>query len=219
MQDVKQCKTCKEIKNVNEFYLFSNGIRSYTHSNCKECHKKYSREKSKIWRLNNKDDLKQYCEENKEKFKQYHKEYYQENKEKLKQYYKKYYRKNKDKVLSQNTKKCYNCKEIKTLDNFYCSKKEKIFRSLCKECDKKISKKYYQDKKQKNNQCVSVNLQSYSDYKPIHQQGITCTIGLIQDYKPIYQQGISCTNGLIPKEKTKKSIFHTVKNIITKMFF
>jgi hypothetical protein len=244
MQDVKQCKVCKEIKNINEFYLVN---KKYSHGCCKECYKKYSREKNKIWRLNNKDKRKKYNKEyyqqNKEKIKQYKKEYFFKNKQYYQEYSRKYRQeqKNKNQTLLQNTKKCPNCKEIKTLDNFYCSKKEKKFRSWCKECYKKISKKYYQENREKINQYQKkyykehnkkyyieynkkyrkenrekINQYQKKYYKNKKQKKLQFVNENLQNYndnQQIVLQDLICNNNLI-----SKSIFDIAKDIFSNIF-
>jgi len=92
-----------------------------------------------------KEDLKQYYLDNKEKLKQYYKQYRLDNKEKLKQYYEQYYLDNKEKI-NETSKKC-------RLDN-----KEKIkeynrqYRLDNKEKKKQYDKQYRLDNKEKKKQ-------------------------------------------------------------------
>jgi hypothetical protein len=83
----KICTKCAKRKNINDFYMWSNG-KPYPH--CKKCHadiaKKYRQEnKNKV-----KATRRKYEEKNKEKIKDYKKKYQQKNKERLKKKHREY---------------------------------------------------------------------------------------------------------------------------------
>jgi hypothetical protein len=95
--DDKKCIKCNQIKQLNEYYLNSNG---YYQSKCKVCDFEYRKSK----RVNNPTIYKDYntqyrknnpnypenWKKNNPEYKKYAKQYYIENKEYFKQYYKQY---------------------------------------------------------------------------------------------------------------------------------
>ena len=93
----KICSKCGVEKDVEEFHK-DNLNKDGLHSDCKLCRKKY--------RENNKDKLKQYYIDNKEKIIQYQKQYRENNKDKLKQYQKQH----KERILERRKKYYKNVK-------------------------------------------------------------------------------------------------------------
>jgi hypothetical protein len=89
MNTLKQCKTCKEIKNISLFAKHSS-TKDRLQQSCKECDNARNRE----WYKRNKEYKLEYCkeyrEENKEVVTERGKKYYQNNREKVLQYQKNY---------------------------------------------------------------------------------------------------------------------------------
>jgi len=118
----KQCSKCKEIKHIKDFYK-KKGSKLGVHSLCKECQKElmkryYKNNKEKIkercrqWAKNNTDKIKKshlpWVKNNIEKLKKYQREYRQSNKEKLKEYARKYYKNNEEKYAKWDRQKRLN---------------------------------------------------------------------------------------------------------------
>ena len=118
----KQCSKCKEIKPIRDFYK-KKGSKLRLHSLCKECQKElmkryYKNNKEKIkersmkWYKNNTYKIKKshllWVKNNIEKLKKYQKEYRQSNPEKLKEYSRKYYKNNEEKYAKWSRQKRLN---------------------------------------------------------------------------------------------------------------
>ena len=103
----KQCSKCKSIKPISEIY---------TNGYCKICHSVYR----KAQYNNNKKQIKDYNEKNKEKIVSYHKEYYANNKKLLNQKYlerrKQYYYDNKETKLAKQ--KEYKKRNVERYKNY-----------------------------------------------------------------------------------------------------
>ena len=146
--NVKICKKCGiEKPSTSEYYPKSKTSKDGVQNTCKECVK----ERTKKWRLENKDRLNQYkqkwyednrdyvkekrkiyYEQNREKISEYQKEYqkeyqaqyYDKNKDKLKEYKKDYYQNNKDKLKEYQFQ--YYDKNKDKLKDYYQKNKDKL---------------------------------------------------------------------------------------------
>ena len=96
---MKMCAACKKelpIENFSKDNTRKNGIKSY----CKTCNK----ERVKIYASNNREKRHQYNKENKEQIKEYNKDYYGKNKDNFQNNYKYYLKNNPQFRIAHNTR-------------------------------------------------------------------------------------------------------------------
>lgn len=118
---IKQCSSCKSIKNIDQFYVNTTRIDGYRNQciDCGSSYQKnnkdnikiiqkqwYQKNKEKVslqrkeYRKNNIDKINTYKENNKVSFQEYNKNYWKENKEELNIKQKIYYEQNKEQLNS-----------------------------------------------------------------------------------------------------------------------
>ena len=108
----KKCKSCGEVKPIEEFYSH---VRGYRESYCKVCNNKRS---------------KKYREANKQKIAELGRKYYAANKERITEKAKKYREANKQKIAESRKKKyeSYKVKHIGYIREYYKANKEKFIK-------------------------------------------------------------------------------------------
>lgn len=106
---MKKCSKCQQLKEYIGFCKNKRYIDGY-HDTCKVCRKVYN--------IKNKEKIKQYYNNTKEKQTLQYKQYYKNNKDIIKQYIKQYYNNNKEKIKQTHIKYNQNPKiKEKHLDN------------------------------------------------------------------------------------------------------
>ena len=126
----KRCPKCEEIKSIDNFSKCKSrkdGLKIYCKSCASVVKKKYDKE--------NRDNIKKYREDNKEKYKEYFDKYYQENKEKLKEKSKENYFNNKEEKLEY-------VKEYNRLNEEKIKKRRKEYRENNKDIVKERESQY-----------------------------------------------------------------------------
>lgn len=107
---MRKCKICKKYKSDDDFYPYTK--QSSKRNTCKEC----ERERSRLWRINNKNKFKKYCAEhytkNKEQIKERHREYYKKNRKTILQNKKEYRKNNAEKCRTSVNRHYRNNKEV-----------------------------------------------------------------------------------------------------------
>ena len=116
--------------------------------------------KRDAFRLLNKEKIKEYRENNKEKFKEYYEKYYENNKEKFKEYQKKFRENNREKILEEKKNYRENNKEEinEKSKKYYQDNKDKILERLkgkieCPICKSLITKRHL-SRHQKSKKCI-----------------------------------------------------------------
>lgn len=144
--NVKICKKCGiEKPSTSEYYPKSKTSKDGVENTCKECVK----ERTKKWRLENKDRLSQYnqkwYEDNRDYVKERHKIYYEQNREKISEYRKDYYQNNKELELKRNSEyRKKNYKKVKEMvSKWKIENREKY---------NKYQREWYQDNIEKERQ-------------------------------------------------------------------
>jgi hypothetical protein len=122
---MKICKGCDTTKNFSEFNKNKKMKDGYL-NHCKECLFIKHKEKRSDAYFKNKEKIKIYLENNKEKIKErnkkYHKTYYKEKREEIIEYQKEYYEKNKD--VKKEYDKEYRIKNRKNRSIYHRNRKE-----------------------------------------------------------------------------------------------
>jgi len=111
---MKTCSKCKIVKHIDDFHKDKSSKDGHKYK-CKECTKIGKYELNKLYRLNNKEILREksiiYRENNVEKLKERSKNYYSKNKNIIKEKSKNYYSNNKEKKIEYQKKYQQNNKE------------------------------------------------------------------------------------------------------------
>lgn len=94
---MKKCSTCKLIKPLNEFNKCKSN-KDLHHDVCKMCRK--------LWYIKNKDKIKKYCFNNKDRRSKNFKRYREEHKKELAEYNKKYKKEHQEELTEYNKKYC-----------------------------------------------------------------------------------------------------------------
>lgn len=95
--EMKICPGCgKELPATTEYFTVDKKTKSGLRPRCKECDRQY--------RLENKDRIKKYYEENKEALVEYSRKYREENRGRIKKHKRKYCEKNKERMKKYNRK-------------------------------------------------------------------------------------------------------------------
>ncbi len=137
-----QCRFCDNYTKDKTYYYYNHLHSHNTPDNvcklseeelklCEYYHSKVTQAKLKYCQ-NNKDKIKDYLENNKDILAQKRKEYYQNNKELKKQQVKEYYQNNKDKITQKNKEYRQNNKDIlaQKRKEYYQNNKDKIAQKL-----------------------------------------------------------------------------------------
>ena len=128
--ELKHCWKCSEWKPLEKFNK-NKRVWDGLDRKCKDCGKLYRQENAerlgrqrKEYRENNKDSIKQWKKDNKEKFAEYNKKYQSEyrdkNDEKLREYHRKYYQEKKSEIHAKQLQKIRENPELRVLRNLRC---------------------------------------------------------------------------------------------------
>lgn len=154
----------------------------------KEEKKEYSLEYNKKYRVNNKDKIKKYIQENSDHIAQLQKEYRVKNSENIKLYKKEYYQKKKDELKEKSNNYYQENKEqvLERTKQYYQNNKDKIaqYNKEWREKNKEKTKEYREKHKEKYQAYQKDYNKEYREKNKARlSQKITCDCGSIYAYR------------------------------------